>query len=297
MGESQRHLQYFVGLFDVLGFDSRFRRVGLAGMDARYGALIEGINGANVHATQLAEFFNVEDDVLGAADGDVFVFNRVHGAYASDSLLLWSHAEFPEARGLAEDEIKARARDASTGWQYHSIPCDRFLDACNELICRAVQSDLPLRGAIAFGAAILDVGRRVFLGQPLIDAARLEKKQRFIGAGFTPSFLTQIVPDRYKVPFAAQMKEGGEQYYAGFALDWPRHGRRTRKSDVRPALAAQRSAWPDFASYYNNTLAFVETSAARADQFETSRELSVRSNYPQFASDEISIRVMAVRGP
>lgn len=297
MGESQRHLQYFVGLFDVLGFRSRFRRVGLSGMAARYAALIEEIDGTNAHAAHVAEFFSVEDDVFGVADGDVFVFNRVYGAYASDSLLLWSHAEFPEARGLSEDEIKARASDASTGWQYQRIPCDRFLDACNTLICRALQSDLPLRGAIAFGPAILEPERRVFLGQPLIDAARLEKNQRFIGAGFTPSFLTQIVPDRYKVPFAAQVKKGGEEYYAGYALDWPRHGRRTRRSDVRPAIAAQRSLWPDFSVYYDNTLAFVETSASRADQFETPRELSVRSNYHQFASDEISIKVMAVRGP
>ena len=155
---------------------------------------------------------------------------------------------------------------------------------------------MPLRGAIAFGPAILDADRRVFLGQPLIDAARLEKKQRFIGAGFTPSFLSQIVPDRYKVPFSAQLKDGGGERYAGFALDWPRHGRKTRESDVRPAIVAQRSVWPGFSAYYDNTLAFVEASAARANRFETRRELSVRTNYPQFASDEISIKVMAVRG-
>lgn len=47
----------------------------------------------------------------------------------------------------------------------------------------------------------------VYLGQPLIDAARMEHSQGIIGASFTSSFVNQIVPPKYLVPFEQHLKK------------------------------------------------------------------------------------------
>ncbi|QBL80063.1 hypothetical protein EYA82_19900 [Burkholderia pseudomallei] len=69
----------------------------------------------------------------------------------------------------------------------------------------------------------------MYLGQPLIDAARMEHSQRIIGASFTRSFMKQIVPPRYLAPFDKHLKNARDDLFQGSVLDWPRHWRATRK--------------------------------------------------------------------
>lgn len=183
--------KYFLGLFDVLGFENKFQRLGLSKISKLYEALVHEIDSRNNHESEFREAFRIEDEAIWTAEGDTFVFNRINGAYASDLLLLWAHAEFPEARGLPENVRDKKAADHAIGWMYHAIPCERFLEACSELICHALEIGLPLRGALAMGPAILDEKRRIFLGQPLIDAARAEKGQRIVGASLSPSFMAK----------------------------------------------------------------------------------------------------------
>jgi len=54
----------------------------------------------------------------------------------------------------------------------------------------SIEIGLPLRGAFSMGEAVLHLDRGVFLGQPIIDTARLEHTQLCIGASF--AFKTEL---------------------------------------------------------------------------------------------------------
>jgi hypothetical protein len=291
---NQEHHWYFIGLFDVLGFETKFARLGLSGMAELYDALIGDVNAMNAHAVELEQGLALGDEAIWTADGDAFVFNRVNGAYASDSIVLWAHAHFAEARALSQTQRVSRASDPAKRWMYHFIPCDRFLDACNQLLCHALEIGLPLRGALALGPGIVEQQRRVFLGQPMIDAARAEKGQKIIGAAFTPSFLDQVVPTRFGVPFKKHIKADSEPLLSEYVLDWPRHWRRTRSEDLRGAVDGLNQN-AEFATYYENTQQFIDASEARSPQRESLTDWSIRTAYPQFSSPELKLKVHAVR--
>jgi hypothetical protein len=233
-----------IGFFDVLGFKNRFQNLGLSEIAKRYDALIDLVNTRSAHMATLFGGMNFHEGAYLVQGPDAFILHRMHGAYASDSLLIWAHANFPEARGISEQERKKLAADPAQGWMYHPIPYDVFFGECNELMCHSLEVDLPLRGAFAMGKAILDGDRRVFLGQPLIDANGLEHAQRIIGASFTKSFASQTIPKRFGLPFDSHLKDKNNTLFAGQILDWPRHWRSTRRNDLRKIVCEYKTNTP-----------------------------------------------------
>lgn len=162
------------------------------------------------------------------------------------------------------------------------------------MVCHSLEIGLPLRGALALGEAVLHSERGVYLGQPLIDAARMEHAQRIIGTSFTRSFMNQIVPERYLVPFATHLKDVRTDQFQGNVLDWPRHWRATRKADVREVVRALNKL-PSATAYYDNTLRMVDASEARAGMFDGPEETRICSAYPQFSGPGLSLKACAVR--
>jgi hypothetical protein len=286
----------FVALFDILGFEQRLARFGLAEMLARYEDLIDSVNYRKEHAERVFGNMGMAEAPHWLPDGDVFLFTKTHGAYASDSILLWADRTWPDARNISEEDSLRLATNTADGWMHHPIPCDNFLDVCNDLMCRGLEVGLPLRGAIAIGEAALIPDRNIFLGQPIVEAARIESGQQFIGAGFCKSALNQVVPARYALPFERHIKESHKDKWSGTALDWPRHWRSTRKWELSRVVAAL-NVDPKFSSYYENTLDFIEYSKQFSNLFESAEEISIRSNYPQFSwsNSELAVTARAVR--
>lgn len=234
---------YSVALFDILGFEARFAAYGLEAMATKYEQLISSVVRRNQRMSELEKMLGMEDEATWTAEGDAFVCNRIYGAYASDTILIWAHAPFPEARELSDQERSARASDPAHGWGYLPIPCDRFLEACSDVVCEALELDLPVRGAIAMGRAILDSGRGIFLGQPIIDAARMEKNQNLIGASLCQSYLSQPIPGLYVIPLDCHVKDSTVGDFSGLALNWPRRWRVTRKAERWQVQATERAAF------------------------------------------------------
>ncbi|MGD9841559.1 MAG: hypothetical protein AB7F79_03000 [Steroidobacteraceae bacterium] len=243
--------------------------------------------------SELAAMLNMEDEATWTAEGDAFVNNRIYGAYASDTILIWAHTLFPEARGLSVQERAARASDPAHGWEYLPIPCDRFLEACSELVCEALELELPVRGAIAMGRAILDSERGVFLGQPIIDTARMEKNQKLIGASICGSYLNQVIPGPYAVPFNSHVKDSKQGDFSGLVLNWPRHWRVTRGTDLTPAISRLNTA-PDYSAAYDNSLEMNRLSQSLAQEMRTDNYVSTRRFYRQFASPKLEMKTRAV---
>ncbi len=285
---------YLVALFDVLGFEEKLRRHGLDGIATAYEALIANIERRNEQMERVFGPMGFTEAPYWTSEGDVFIFNKVHGAFASDSLLVWSHRTWPDARAKSVEELRELSASGANGWMAQPIPGDNFLDACSDLICHSLEIGLPVRGALAAGSAIFDDERRVFLGQPIVDVARLERTQVCISAAMCKSIATQHIPHRYLLRYSEHLKSPAPNDYSGLNLDWPRHWRKTRRIDARAVVSAL-NVDPKYSAYYENTLRFIDFSNSLAQQHETESDISVRAQYPQFAASELEVRAFAVR--
>lgn len=282
--------RFCVCLLDVLGFESRLATLGLARMMEKYLQLIEAANERNAATERWFGPLKFSEGAYWTAEPDAFVSARLYGTYASDSILLFAHADFPENRypkafELTDEERRKRAEDPAQGWMYHPVPCDNFLDLCNEVICRSVEIGLPLRGAITLGEAVLHLDRGIYLGAPLVEAARLEKEQRFIGASFGRSFMSQVVPKRYQFAHSAHLKSSPPESFSGLVLDWPRHWRRTRTTDLTAAVELL-DVDHRHRTYYEGTLASVGASSRLDSQYEAPDDTYLTRVYPQFRNLE-----------
>lgn len=56
-----------------------------------------------------------------------------------------------------------------------------FLARCADMVSEALQMGLPLRGAITAGKAVMHSRTGTFIGEPLVEAARLEQAQNWLG--------------------------------------------------------------------------------------------------------------------
>jgi|GEM_PF-1462228 len=287
---------HLVALFDILGFEQRLATLGLAEMLTRYEALIDVVNYRKEQIQRVFGDFGFVEAPYWTAEGDVFTFTEVHGAYASDSILLWSNRTWPEARSMADDECRRLARNHADGWTYHPIPCDNFLDVCNDLMCRGLEVGLPLRGAVAIGDAVLDRERNIFLGQPIVDAARLENGHELIGTSLCSSAMCQTIPARFSLRFDRHIKDSHRVLWGGAMLDWPRHWRRTRQTDLGRMIESLNTD-PKHSHYYDNTLDLVAHSQQFSSKFESLEETSIRALYEPFSwsNTALSVRARAVR--
>lgn len=228
-------------LLDVLGFESLLDRIGLAGIHSKYRLLIEHV------AKQRGGV-----DIVPLPDGGVAMGNReVGNAYFSDSLIFWT----PYAG---------------------SIGMFSFTQMISEMICLGLEIALPLRGAIAVGEAVLDSKDGVFLGKPLVEVARTERLQEWVGVSFGPSISeTPYKCDFYLntvLPFKSHYKDRASRLATGITVDWPRYWRESRGSEPDATLRAldvDRS----FSIYYETSLRFIEFSRINHDWFKSQGHL------------------------
>ena len=222
--------ELLVALFDVLGFEDRIGRLSLDEVHGQYKELLAIATSKGSHA-----FF----DARPAGDGTMvpfFGFISIEHDYFSDTILLWS--------------------------PFSPATLKPFLHVCSSFMCETLHAELPVRGAIALGSAIMDKSTRTYLGQPLVEAARAEKAQQWIGLGFGSSFAS-----RRDVPFSADLvrpytnhrKPGYGDLLPGLVVDWPRAWRKEYGRSALPLLErlAGRGRVPE---YYRCTIEFVRHS-------------------------------------
>ena len=223
-----------VCLLDVLGFESLLGRLGLASLQQEYTLLVDYVK------QQTGGI-----DIAPTPDGHVAVGWLILGnAYFSDSLLFWT--------------------------KYSKMALPSFTHLVSEAICFGIETELPLRGAIAVGEAILDSSTGVFLGMPLVEVARVERTQQWIGTSFGPSFNKPGFSDGFYLntvlPYKSHYKDPTTEHATGMTVDWPRRWRETRKSDSRPVLRALDGD-PRFSAYYERTARFIDFSEENHDWF------------------------------
>jgi hypothetical protein len=229
-----------VCLLDVLGFENQLAALKLDGMLAKYKLLIDYVK------KQTGGI-----DVVPTPDGHIAVGWLVIGnAYFSDTLLFWT--------------------------KYSKMSLPSFTHCIAEAICFGLEIDLPLRGSLAVGEVILDPQTGVFLGEPLVEVARTEREQCWIGASFGPSFAQPGFNEGFHLhtllPYKSQYKDKTSTLATGMAVDWPRQWRESRKTDPRPIVRVLNTN-PKYSTAYERTEAFIDYSEKHHDWFRGKQHL------------------------
>jgi hypothetical protein len=223
---------HIVALFDVLGFEAMYREIGPHQMKAKYDRLVEvARTKTDVQAIGMAS-------ALSDGMNPMLFHLDISFHYFSDTLLFWVPLE-P---------------------QYFSP----FFMRCIEIFLEAMKIGVPLRGAIAAGEAIMDKKEGVFLGTPIIDAARLEVAQDWLGVALAGSLgddsILRELDSGLVLPYTPPCKADRPVLHAGFVLDWPRRARE-QGLDIMTLMQQMDQSEPH-GKYYDNALTFVNASAA-----------------------------------
>lgn len=202
---------YLIAFLDVLGFEALLRKVGLDELTRRYEELLTVALRPNSETRQ----WTIELALVQGEPTPGLMWLPMQTAYFSDSLLLWV--------------------------AYHPGHVHEFLDRCSRVFCQALALGLPVRGAISVGRATLDKSRGIYLGEPLIEAVRLESKLNWIGVALAASWKSEslripVPPDRVFL-YQPPLKDGAAPLFGDLVLDWPRVWRESRQDSASDHLS------------------------------------------------------------
>lgn len=102
-----------------------------------------------------------------------------------------------------------------------------FLTLCMEFFCQSIIAGIPLRGCISTGKAMMNKSKSLFIGEPLVEAAKAETAQNAVGFAFGSSFNAfHPVYNDYFIPYLGHIKNNkNSRFLSPFVPDWPRYWR------------------------------------------------------------------------
>lgn len=257
---TEKDLQlYGLAFFDVLGFTDLHRQLGTEKLYLIYEELIDK---AIIEKTKEGIKF------LGATREGLFVVGNleVRYVYFSDTILLWT--------------------------PFNEVMFPHFVTICSEFMIDAIEIGLPLRGAMTVGDAIMDRIKGIYLGDPIIEAATLEKGQNWIGVTFGSSFNSiglheaMINFTDIQINYTAQMKEGFEKSNSRIVLDWARKMREKNKTEMVTAKLTDAMNKTDKKIYYENTFAFFDYSIKNQGWIDEMKEQAKQRHKQQKTSPD-----------
>lgn len=175
-------------------------------------------------------------------DADMVINFPMKHAFFSDTFIIW--VEYMDLFGMS---------------------LRGFYEKCMHIFTEAIKRGIPLRGAISRGKAIMDEEKRLYLGQPIVEAARAEAAQNWMGIGITRSCQEAAISEaRLLLPYTEHIKEdyiknGKYILFTACALDWPKYWRNTQDGNVIPIIKDMIDD-AAFSSYYDNAIKFVDYS-------------------------------------
>jgi len=237
--------RYALALFDVLGFSSWVERTELQTiLDTYHSLIVRAVLKPNEKGSLSA---------VQTPEGSIFaVGGPPHYAYFSDTILLWCHLVPPAV--------------------------DDFVGRCSDLMCEALSMDIPLRGAISLGEAVLDRDTGFFIGKPIVEAHYVESGQEWIGLTLSRSaiwspFLAQLHGTAI-IEYPPPMKKESQEYSSPIVVDWPRRWRDRNGGECPSKKLRELNADPNFEQKWTNTIAFAEYSLRMPDWHLRPEEIS-----------------------
>ena len=258
MGRKNSPLGFVVALFDILGFEFRLKKFGLDEIQNRYQNIVDIVKKNSEKSRILFEKLNITAPLL-IADGPPVVFYDIRAIYSSDSILLWSNLAWKMVQNKSIETLRKNENHSAYGYLSKPVPLEPFLSMCSELICRSIEIDLPLRGAISMGDAVFNEEDRIFLGNPIVDAARLEKEQNCIGLSICNSYVEQEDHNTFFLPYSNHFKKDYTDKKKEYAMNWPLYWNNSRERDLISSIE-ELSTRNNNHQYYLNTIEFVKYS-------------------------------------
>jgi len=219
-------------LLDVLGFENLFNQLGLEAIETKYKELLSVVEEQNIEVAIL----------LGPGDVPMVGSPGIKSAYFSDTIIFWC--------------------------PYDVYRMEVLLNCMTELVCKSIEIGMPLRGSVSVGQVIIDKEQGIYLGQPIISAARAESVQKWIGITLSKTFDKEPYSGGFKadviLKYDKHIKEGGKDKVIPLALDFPRKWRTKRQTSLVDAINKLNSN-ENYAEYYNNTIDFVKHSEINHD--------------------------------
>jgi hypothetical protein len=125
---------------------------------------------------------------------------------------------------------------------------------------------------MASGPAVMDTNRGIFLGEPIVDAARAESSQNCAGIGIARSwskyYSGALGRAEGLLEYADHIKKGRESVLVPIVLDWPRMWRDDeRYQDLDLNTIFDTLSRPGYESYWQRTRDLVAFSAANEDWY------------------------------
>jgi len=246
--ETAPHEDVILAFIDILGFSDKVQEIGLETIYAIYRSdVLEAVQEKSKESLITCRV--PEED--GTISTGVCI-RPISSAWFSDTILLWA--------------------------KYESAIVDWFLYNVNDLFCRLLAKNIPVRGAISFGDAILRPDDGIFLGQPIIDGARCEAAQQWLGITFGPSLLDspRWLGDMTKIaPYNSHIKSGREDMAAKVVLNWTTQWDSERSGLTPREAVSKLNTNPNFTQYYENTIAFIDRLDTEADWWRSTDPASI----------------------
>lgn len=258
MGRENSPLGFIVALFDVMGFESRLNNLGIDEILNRYMNIVSFVEEKRESNRVISEKLNITGPI-GSIDGIAGNFYDTYAVYSSDSILLWANLAWKIVQTIPYETLEKNKDNPAYGHFSNPVPLEPFLSNCAEILCRSIEFDLPLRGAVAMGDAVLDESKHIFIGKPIVDAARLESKQNCIGLSISNSYNEQNDHNTFFLPYNKHFKKDYIGEKKEFALNWPLYWKNSRKDDLKLKIL-EVSKNNNNHEYYTNTLEFIEYS-------------------------------------
>lgn len=222
-----------VALFDLLGFEAKLGDLGLANMHERYREMVRQ---TFLPAVAQGEF-SLARGMLEGELREGYLQLPIRYAYFSDTFLMWA--------------------------PLHNAFVGTFLDRCASLFCNALEVGFPMRGAISVGDVVLHGKSNTYLGEPLVEAARLEAAQDTLGVALGVSVRSIALPPDRIQRYDPPVKPGKKSLLSGVVVDWPRFWRAYHDGSAAEKLSSLRV--PAYAKYYDNAIDFADFSEKNSD--------------------------------
>ena len=252
-------LGYIVVMFDVMGFEFRLRKFGLNEIHNRYSNILDFVRKKTERSKLISEKLNITGP-FWLAEGGVAELYEINVVNSSDSILIWSNLAWKMVQNQTKEVLKKNESHPAYGHLSKHVPLLEFWNTCAELICRSIEFDLPIRGAVSTGDAIFDIENKVYLGEPIVDTARLENKQQAIGLSLCTSFGGHEDISRFFIPYSNHYKPDYNSKKIDLAFNWPLYWKNSRPNINLIDTLQKMSENNDKHPYYSNTMEFVKYS-------------------------------------
>lgn len=235
-----------LAFFDILGTSKRLNENELQKVYEYYECMVKLCSDDTVPVIIENSLYGKSELIkyIGNQKPFVLLQTELKNAFFSDTFIMW----------VELDE------------QFNSLLVG-FFEKCAIVFCEALRRKIPLRGTISVGTAIMDEEKKIFLGKPLVEAAKGETCQNWLGIGLGKSFKSLHTMDtRYVLPYTDYIKtdiKGSNEILNNYALDWPRWWRENDCGDGYGdinSIIADMNLDTRFAKYYENCLRYYEYS-------------------------------------